>query len=536
MMRRDLLKMGLASSLSAMCTGAAWSDESSSGQRPNVLWLMTDEQRKDSLGCYGTPWAQSPNLDRLAREGAVFTSAYTPSPVCTPARICLLTGEHCTESRVWFNIGDHDLKFRFLTDVFREAGYATATFGKQHYMGPRRAFDLEKHLVVSPAVDPYRYSKEYDETQFDVVKHPTGWILGGRYPAPIEETAEWVCVEEAKRWLKNVPRSQPFLLRISFSAPHTPVVPPEPFDTLVSEQGINLPREADPLPPQCPEWIQWLSTWSGAGPITPEQKRKMRRYYYGYCAFVDAQFGRLLDWMRSEDHLDNTIVAFVSDHGTHLCDHGLVQKCTFYEPSVSVPYFFWYPERIVSGSVLNTPVETLSLLPTLLELAGLQLPAECSAVSLAHSLRTGTEPPSRPVFSGITLPVDSRHPDRRLVMVREGNWKLTVCVDESNESGELINLSADPFEQQNLWGKPGNREIQEHLMALIDTHITETPKPYANVRVMEELLRDDGGNVLCPLCRRAMARRVDGIPDWSEGLSAAFLCGHCGTRFGTKAK
>jgi arylsulfatase A-like enzyme len=301
--------------------------------------------------------------------------------------------------------------------------------------------------------------------------------------------------------------------------------------------------------------MRWLSTWSGSAPLTAEQTRKMRRYYYGYCAFVDAQFERLIDWMQSNGFLDNTIIAFVSDHGTHLCDHGLVQKNTFYEPSVSVPYFFRYPGHIASGRIFSTPVETLSLLPTALELAGLHVPTCLADSSLAKSIRGGTEPPARPVFSGIAhrdwsgfcgcppaRPVfsdlnhafDPRHPDKRLVMVRDGNWKLTACVDDLESRGELVNLADDPFEQRNLFGAPEFQSVQDRLWVLIRDHVSGTPRPCANVRLLGALPRGDAGDVLCPLCRRDMVQRVDGIPDWSDDLTAAYQCSYCGTRFGTK--
>jgi len=176
----------------------------SKNNRANVLWLMTDEQRVDSLGCYGTPWAVSPNLDRLAQQGVKFTAAYTQSPVCTPARISLLTGQHCSESQVWHNIGPHPLEFDFLTDIFHQAGYTSATFGKQHYDSSRKAFNTERFLCISEAVGCYGYAPQYDENEYDIVRYYKGWLLGGSYPAPVEETMEHCCVEEAKQWLEGL--------------------------------------------------------------------------------------------------------------------------------------------------------------------------------------------------------------------------------------------------------------------------------------------------------------------------------------------
>jgi arylsulfatase A-like enzyme len=254
-------------------------------------------------------------------------------------------------------------------------------------------------------------------------------------------------------------------------------------------------------------------------------------------AFVDDQFGQLLDWMEEKGYLDNTIIAFVSDHGTHLSDHGRVQKGTFYDPSAKVCYQFWYPGTVAEGVLIETPVETRSMLPTILELAGLELPEDLADISLADHLIRGSEPEVRPVFSEMSFGFDPRHPDNRVVMVRDGDWKLSWCPDVPTEKGELVNLKQDPYEQNNLYGQPESREVQERLIGLIEAHLEGTEKPFRNVAILDELVRDDGGNVVCPTCKRRKIRNYPDpatAPDWTEGLNEGFSCGHCGTRFGTK--
>jgi choline-sulfatase len=533
MKRRDFLKTGLVSS----AAGLSGSLIVGCGKRqpPNILWLMTDEQRTDSLRFYDSPWAVSPNLDRYANEGVVFMNAYTPAPVCTPARVSILTGKYCSQTGVWRNIGNHELSFDLLTDVFRQAGYHSATFGKQHYGGPKKAFDLEKSLVTSVYVDPYGYAPQYDESKYDVVKYPGKWVLGGRFPEAAEKSREAECVDGAIAWLKEQPGDKPFLLRLSFSAPHTPVVPPVPFDTLIKEEEITLPPEGDALPQDCPIWMKWHYQGAGSWPFTPEQIRKMRRYYYGYAAFVDDQFGRLLRWMEGRGLLENTIIAFVADHGTHLCDNGLVQKGTFYDASARVPYFFWYPPKIAQGRTLQTPVETRTLLPTLLEMAGLPVPDRCAGISLAETLRKGKEPAALPVFSEMSFGFDPRHPDNRVVMVRDGQWKLCVCVDDETEKGELIDLGNDPLEQHNVYGQEKYAAIQQKLLQAVTAHIAGTEKPFANAARLQALEKSPAGQALCATCKRTTVARVDTAtiaPDWSDAFQEAYQCHHCGARFG----
>jgi arylsulfatase A-like enzyme len=272
--------------------------------------------------------------------------------------------------------------------------------------------------------------------------------------------------------LEDHPGDSPFFLRLSFNAPHTPVIPPYPFDQLIAREDIRYPEESEGPSSGSPRWIsETLRSYADSAHLTDEQIRDARRYYYGETAYVDYQFGVLLEWMRERGLLENTIVVFVSDHGTHIGDYGLVQKQTFYNSVVQVPYFFWYPQSIRQGIVLNTPVETISLLPTLLELAGLPLPDDCLDKSLATVLRSGSEPAAAPVFSEFTLgSFGTRHEDK-LVMVRDGRWKLSICLNPEISDGALYDLEADPCELVNLYGMPVHEEMVQRLLGLIAEHL-----------------------------------------------------------------
>ncbi len=452
---------------------------------PNILWMMTDEQRCDSLGCYGSSWARTPVLDRLATGGTLFENAITPAPVCVPARRSILTGQGPPETGVWYN---HDAPQcpTFLTRPFREAGYATASFGKQHY-GCRtsRAFEHEEQIVLSNAVHYFHYAEPYRHEVYDVIRYPEDgrypWIFGGRFPESSDRTSEARAVERAIRWLRSLPASTPFFLRVSFNGPHTPVAPPAPYDRLIREEDIRLPPEAEPLPPSAPNWLrEVIHPKAGAFRLTAAQIRAMRRYYYGEVAFLDSMFGRVLEEIGRIRALDDTIIVFVSDHGTHLGDCGLVQKQTFYEPVVTVPFFIRFPGTIPAGARIRTPVETRSLLPTLLELCGLDLPGQCARLSLRPDIENGEGPPLRPVFSAFTTgSFGERHTDR-LGMVRFGDWKLTLCADPAPTDVTLVNLAEDPCERTNLAGRPEVRATERELRTLLLDHLTgQDTKPPA---------------------------------------------------------
>lgn len=439
--------------------------------RPNILWLMTDEQRTDSLGCYGSPWARTPCLDRLASEGVLFDVAVTPSPVCVPARVALLSGRRPHRSGIMCN-NDHEGDWQPLTHVFRDHGYQTATFGKQHYFRPD-VFDTTVNKVLSDAVHYFHYEKGRRLEDYGAVRYPSdhrGWIFAGRFPEPTENIAEAHVVAATREWLEGRDPSRPFFARVSFNGPHTPVVAPEPFDTLIDSHSIDLPDAFSPPPDGVPRWeSEFLREYQGSHLLTEAELRRAHQCYYGLVAFLDSQFEALLEWMDERALLDNTIIVFISDHGTHLGDHGMVQKQTFYDPVVNVPLFFRAPGRVRGGLRFAEPVETLSLMPTLLDLAGLPIPDECADLSLAPSLTAGEPPPARAAFSELTQATWGYRSEDRLVMVRRGPWKLSLFyggpeTDPLSEwaDASLYNLSDDPRETGNLIG------VAEHRGAIVE--------------------------------------------------------------------
>jgi arylsulfatase len=465
MRRRDLLLAGAPALLRA------------STRRPNIVWLMTDEQRPDSLACYRSPWAHSPTLDALAAEGALFESAYVPSPVCVPCRSALLTAQAASTIGVLHNQARLRPDATFLTWCFEEAGYQTATFGKKHYFGGsgRPAFQTEEGKATEGIVDPEHYRPPFNEEGRDVVKYNArpeqklrrNWILAGRFPTDEDESAEVRNLKLATSWLEARDPAKPFLLRLSINAPHTPVVAPARYLPLIDPDRIRIPAPtARQLEGQPERDRVILRSFEGSDVLTPAELRIARHYYYARCAFADAVFARLLDFLRPRGLLDNTIVVMMSDHGTHLGDQGLLQKQTFYEQVATVPYVFWSKEHVRPGRRFRTSVNVNSLLPTLLDLASLSADGAQEA-SLAPSLRSGKEPPAKPVISEIAFGYQGWRDHDRQVMVRDGDFKLSLFADSGEPDGALYDLRRDPEERNNLFSSPAHQRTVQRLTRLI---------------------------------------------------------------------
>ena len=449
--------------------------------RPNILWILTDEQRADSVGCYGAPWAHTPCLDRLAEQGVRFASAYTPSPVCVSARAAMLTGQRNSRLEVLNN--HHRLapeRARFLTAPFVQAGYGVASFGKHHYNCPQvPAFPLEGGSVLDSHSGYMQFRVPVDEEAAGIVYYPTEfrhWILAGRFPGTMAETAEARNAQLAVDWLREQPPDQPFLLRLSLNAPHTPVLAPAPYDTLIDPDVIELPIDSQnelDLPAPIREH---LCETAGSWRLTPEQIRRMRQVYYGRVAFVDAVLSRFLAQLAELGAVENTIIVFASDHGCHLADHGFVQKQSFYEASARVPFLIAGPG--IEPGMVQTPVSTGSILPTCLELAGLEVEQPVDFASLADVLRQGGEPEVEPVFSEIDFGIWQYRDGDRYVMVRDGDWKLAVFRDAKDASRfpdddgiMLHHLASDPGERVNLAARAEHRGVVRRLLHLIDERL-----------------------------------------------------------------
>jgi arylsulfatase len=458
-------------------------------ERLNVVWIITDEQRTDSLGCYGSPWARSPHLDDVANAGVRFENCIVQSPVCVPSRTCMMTGRYAHSYGVLECLHRELPNETPLTQPFVDAGYQVAGFGKFHCVDPRNPFPIHGPEIPGPdglghggpAASPLCLAEPYKPEEYDVVNMPfkNEWgpqalIVGGRYPLPSDQNEPALLAARCEQFLQNEVHA-PFFLRASIAAPHTPVLPAVPFYGATNPDAIDLPDydDAGGRPECCRYDREVLGKMYDFGPLSADQRRRARADYYDLCTEVDAAVGRILGALDTAGLRENTLVVFTSDHGNMLGEHGLMQKETFYEQSVRVPLLFSCPGRLPEDAVIGEPVETIDIMPTMLSMAGLDIPGNVHGVDLTSALQSREADPDRITFSEIDLSLSDLSgltPNAgHRVMARTNSWKLVYNWTDGGfgEDAVLYDLANDPGEMVNLYGDERHSGVARELKSAI---------------------------------------------------------------------
>jgi len=414
----------------------------------NILLLMADELRFDLPGFMGNPIARTPTLDRLAHDGVVFDNAYTPSPVCVPARQSIATGKYPLHTGCE-NFGE-DLApgARTFARIFSEAGYLTVACGKLHHRGPDQMQGWLQRIGSECAVQwPATYGAEGRE-QIGRLK----WrgaeelVLAGPGTSPLA-LHDRLTVDGAIDFLRmhfegmyrRTPEVPPLLLMVSLQQPHFPLLAdPELFAYYHERVRPRLHEEAP--------WHPVLGR--GALPCgeqaTAEQIRNATAAYYALAEKADREFGRVIAALESHgENLDDWLIAGLSDHGEMLGEHTLWEKRKFYEGSARVPLFLRAPD-LWPRARRRENVNTIDLFPTLCDAVGLETPADLDARSLADLLAGRRDAWTNETFS-------QYGPDE--FMLKRGNLKYLTFGDKGPDV--LFDLASDPGESTNRIADPG---------------------------------------------------------------------------------
>ncbi|MCG5073247.1 sulfatase-like hydrolase/transferase [Paraburkholderia tagetis] len=443
---------------------------SESAQKPrNFLVLLSDEHDPRYTGCYGNPWIRTPNLDKLAARGTRFERAYTPSPICVPARSSLATGRYVHEIGYWDNAIAYEGRSTSWHQRLTNAGIRTESIGKLHFRregdpsgfcAQHEAMNIQDGvgLVWGSVRDPLpRYrgpSPIFDELG-------PGESAYNRYDMRIAgRTVEWL---EAHR-----DDPQPWALFVGFVAPHMPLVVPERYFSLYAQEAATLPKLLPRDGHARHPWVERMAQfWDHDAALGTDERRCIaRQAYFGLVSFLDAQIGRVLDTLDRSGLAENTVVVYSSDHGDNLGARGLWNKSTLYRESTGIPMIVAGP-GVPAGTTRRTNVGLVDVYPTALDAVGLAPIAEERGLpgrSLIQ-IASAADDLDRPGFSEY----HAVGADGAAYMLASGRYKYHHYV---NYPAELFDIVDDPEETINLAPCGDYRlvveEFEARLKALLD--------------------------------------------------------------------
>lgn len=416
--------------------------------RPNVLLILVDDL-KPTLGCYGDAKAITPHIDRLATSGLRFDRAYTNQAVCAPARNALLVGQRPS------TIGVYDLVTNFrlgaptaitLPQVFRGAGYRVETFGKVYHRG--NGDQSDRAALSAPHWD-WEDNRLYAHERDD---RPATEVFDGPDHAYSDGAMTEAMIDRLRAAAH--PGREPFLFVAGYKKPHLPFTAPRKYWDLHAQS--DFPPDGPAGPPQgAPQFaghnwgeLRAYSDIPDIGPVDAAKARELVRGYYVATSYVDAQIGRLLDALTELKLDEKTIVVLWGDHGWHLGDHGWWCKHTNYEQANRIPLIVRAPGVTAAGTRTRSFIESIDVLPTLCELAGLPAPHSAEGLSQVPALR---DPAAQVRDAAMHV-----YPRGKLIgrAIRTERYRLVewkeAAADQSTAQIELYDYQSDPLETINV--------------------------------------------------------------------------------------
>lgn len=416
--------------------------------RPNIVFILSDDQRADTIGAWGNPRIATPNLDRLARRGASFTRAYCmgsmQGAVCVPSRAMLMTGRSLFRATAGPRSGKIPSEYTTWPEHFRAAGYKTIGIGKWHN-------DKGSFARSFSEGGPVFFGGMGD--QFKVPVQP--YDPEGVFPREARRIAKGysteVFTDAAVEFLKRQSGAEPFVLYLAFTVPHDPRTSPEEAGGRYKAEEMALPENFMPEHPfdngELKIRDEKLLPW----PRTEEAVRREIARYYAMITHMDAQIGRMIGTLEERGLAENTILVFASDHGLALGSHGLLGKQNLYEHSMRTPLIMAGP-GIPRGSRFDALCYLFDVYPTLCELAGLAIPETVEGRSLVSVMRGESESGRSEIFTAYKDVQRSIHGAR---------YKLIQYPKIDRE--QLFDLTLDPVETDDLSGSKEHAAIMVRL-------------------------------------------------------------------------
>jgi N-acetylglucosamine-6-sulfatase len=450
------------------------------GKRPNVVFILTDDQRWDALSCMGNPHLKTPNIDKLAHEGVLFKNHFCTTSLCSPSRASILGGLYAHAHGVVNNFTDYPKDLPTFPRQLQSAGYSTAYIGKWH-MGEeddskRPGFD---HFIT------HRGQGKYFDTEFRENDGPRK-VVKGYYTNVVTDMAiDWMKQQEQDE-------EKPFLLMLGHKAPHSFYYPEEKYANAFDHVRIPYPETSFQLDEK-PTWIkQRLSTWHGIyGPLFDWRKNfpdtsaagmisfeNMIRAYWGTLLSVDDSVGRIYDYLKRVGELDNTLFIFTSDNGLLNGEHGMVDKRTGHEPSIRIPLVVRYPKLVSPKMPKEIEAQTLTLdfAASILEICGTEPLPMTQGKSWKKLITKGDEDWRTSWYYEYNYEYQFPYtPNVRALRTDEWKYIRYPHGDGSPDKhmAELYNLKSDPEETKNLIANPKYSDLIKDLRLELDRLIAE---------------------------------------------------------------
>lgn len=441
--------------------------------QPNIVFIMTDQQRRDSLGIYGCRYVHTPNLDAFGKTATVYDHCYCDAPVCTPSRACILTGKTLPGHGVYNLFDCLPKNEKLLPYYLREEGYQTALVGKLHVTGteveayernPYDGYDIydlsyePSVYLEAPMISYGRWlEKNFPDEYAAILKEGRN----RRHRSAETHFSTWVS-ERSAEVIRTRDKNKPLFLQVGYFDPHNP------YDHYPKEAASLLHEEYYPQPiadtSDLPDALKMERKYHCPKALGADGRKDiltdMRRGYFAGVSFIDQQIQKIFDALRDEGIYDDTLIIFSSDHGDMLGDHELYSKgAMFYEQGVNVPLIVKFPGQ-KEGKRSDDLIELHDLFATMYQEAGGNLNICPESLPLQSDKKREiaiTEYRQLGKFDviGFDYPIHA-------TMVRDAEWKLNIYHD-TNEC-QLFHLPSDPNELNNLYGKPEYAKITQKLM------------------------------------------------------------------------
>ena len=487
--------------------------------QPNFIVILTDQQRRDSLGCYGNPVAQTPHLDRLAGEGVVFDNAFSANVVCMPSRATLLTGRYPRAHGVITNgvpLSEDEVT---LGECLAGVGYATAAAGKTHltphsigesppgsgnvYAGPEtrgwhesgKDYPLPyygfQHLMTHQG-HPSDGTHHYEELvaidpklpdlweRENALVPPTGAPSSWKSAMPEEHSSSVWVADKTIEFIDQFKRAgNPFFIQVGFPDPHFPYCPVAPWCDMYDPADVPLPnRSLEEVPLKSEYYRRRLARFEKSLGYHPTDMpeayvREIIAHTYGMVSQIDSNVGRIVKHLEDRGLADNTVVVFLTDHGEHLGDHHLIYKAIVYDELYHLPMIWWAPGRLAAGRRVGELVSFVDFMPTILDLAGLAEPRGVQGRSLRGAL-------AGDAFEGreaVLLEDDDEDNRAFCRTIRTARYQMTYYLPD--RQGELYDMQEDPKQLVNRYNDGAFQNARARLFEMMSVEMMYAcdPKP-----------------------------------------------------------